>query len=136
MQWIGEEITPVQSEYSLWNREPEEEMLTTCKGLGIAFVPYRPLGRGLLTGTIKKFEDLAGDDWRRVSPRFMGDNFQKNLNLVKETGSTGQAKKLHGLTTCSRLGGGARKCYLSHHRHQASDILGRKCWRIGNDYKR
>lgn len=77
-------ITAVQSEYSLWSREPEEEMLEACKELGIAFVPYSPLGRGFLTGQIKKFEDLAQDDWRRLSPRFMGDNFNKNLNLVKK----------------------------------------------------
>ncbi len=77
-------ITAVQSEYSLWSREPEEEMLEACKELGIAFVPYSPLGRGFLTGQIKKFDDLAQDDWRRLSPRFMGDNFNKNLNLVKK----------------------------------------------------
>lgn len=77
-------ITAVQSEYSLWSREPEEEMLEACKELGIAFVPYSPLGRGFLTGQIKKFEDLAQDDWRRLSPRFMGDNFNKNLKLVKK----------------------------------------------------
>ena len=75
-------ITAVQSEYSLWSREPEEEMLDACKELGIAFVPYSPLGRGFLTGQIKKFDDLAAEDWRRLSPRFMGDNFNKNLNLV------------------------------------------------------
>ncbi len=77
-------ITAVQSEYSLWSREPEDEMLKTCEELGIAFVPYSPLGRGFLTGQIKKFDDLALDDWRRLSPRFMGDNFQKNLDIVKK----------------------------------------------------
>ena len=77
-------ITAVQSEYSLWSREPEDGMLATCKELGIAFVPYSPLGRGFLTGQIKKFDDLAPDDWRRVSPRFMGENFQKNLDIVKK----------------------------------------------------
>ena len=89
-------ITAVQSEYSLWSREPEEEMLATCKELGIAFVPYSPLGRGFLTGQIKKFEDLAADDWRRLSPRFMGDNFNKNLNLVKKLEAIAAAK---GCTT-------------------------------------
>ncbi len=77
-------ITAVQSEYSLWSREPEDEMLSTCTELGIAFVPYSPLGRGFLTGQIKTFDDLAPDDWRRVSPRFMGENFQKNLDIVKK----------------------------------------------------
>jgi len=85
-------ITAVQSEYSLWSREPEEEMLDTCKELGVAFVPYSPLGRGFLTGQIKKFEDLAADDWRRHAPRFMGDNFQKNLNLVTKLEAMAAAK--------------------------------------------
>jgi aryl-alcohol dehydrogenase-like predicted oxidoreductase len=77
-------ITAIQSEYSLWSREPEDEVLATCKELGIAFVPYSPLGRGFLTGQIKKFDDLAVDDYRRMSPRFQGDNFQKNLDIVAQ----------------------------------------------------
>jgi aryl-alcohol dehydrogenase-like predicted oxidoreductase len=76
-------ISALQTEYSLWSREPEEEILATCKELGIAFVPYSPLGRGFLTGQIKKFEDFAADDYRRFSPRFQGENFDKNLELVK-----------------------------------------------------
>ncbi|MGE5107230.1 MAG: aldo/keto reductase, partial [Sphingobacteriales bacterium] len=75
-------ITAIQSEYSLWSREPEENVLQTCKELGIAFVAYSPLGRGFLTGQIKKFEDFAADDYRRMSPRFQGENFEKNLDLV------------------------------------------------------
>lgn len=75
-------ITALQSEYSLWSRDVETEILPTCKELGIGFVPWSPLGRGFLTGQIQKFEDLAPDDWRRNSPRFQGDNFQHNLNLV------------------------------------------------------
>jgi aryl-alcohol dehydrogenase-like predicted oxidoreductase len=75
-------ISAVQSEYSLWTRDPEEEVLDTCKELGIAFVAYSPLGRGFLTGQIKKFEDLEVNDYRRLSPRFQGDNFQKNFELV------------------------------------------------------
>jgi aryl-alcohol dehydrogenase-like predicted oxidoreductase len=77
-------ITAVQSEYSLWSREPENEVLATCKELGIAFVAYSPLGRGFLTGQITKFEDFAADDYRRHSPRFQGDNFKKNLDLVHQ----------------------------------------------------
>ena len=76
-------ITAVQSEYSLWTRDPEDEVLETCKELGIAFVAYSPLGRGFLTGQIKQFEDLDADDYRRFSPRFQGDNFNKNLEIVK-----------------------------------------------------
>ncbi len=75
-------VSAVQSEYSLWTRDPEEEVLATCKELDIAFVAYSPLGRGFLTGQIKKYEDLEADDYRRFSPRFKGGNFQKNLELV------------------------------------------------------
>ncbi|MGN6299195.1 MAG: aldo/keto reductase [Ginsengibacter sp.] len=77
-------LTALQSEYSLWSREPEAEIFPVCKELGIAFVAYSPLGRGFLTGQIKKFEDLEEDDFRRSSPRFMGENFNKNLDLVKK----------------------------------------------------
>ncbi|HXB43651.1 MAG TPA: aldo/keto reductase [Puia sp.] len=76
-------ITAVQTEYSLWSRDPEDEILGTCKELGVAFVAYSPLGRGFLTGQIKNFDDLAKDDYRRFSPRFQGENFKKNLALVK-----------------------------------------------------
>ena len=76
-------IAALQSEYSLWSRDPEDEVLATCRQLGIGFVAYSPLGRGFLTGQIKRFEDLAADDYRRLSPRFQGDNFQKNLALVE-----------------------------------------------------
>jgi aryl-alcohol dehydrogenase-like predicted oxidoreductase len=76
-------ITALQTEYSLWSREPEEEILPTVRELGIAFVPYSPLGRGFLTGAIKREEDLAADDWRRTNPRFQGENFRRNLQLVR-----------------------------------------------------
>ena len=76
-------ITALQTEYSLWTRDPEEDILATCRELGIGFVAYSPLGRGFLTGEIKRIEDLAQDDFRRHSPRFQGENFQRNLDLVK-----------------------------------------------------
>jgi aryl-alcohol dehydrogenase-like predicted oxidoreductase len=75
-------ITALQTEYSLWSREPEDELLATCGELGIGFVPYSPLGRGFLSGEIRSVEDLAPDDFRRSNPRFMGENFQKNIDLV------------------------------------------------------
>ena len=78
------QITALQSEYSLWSRDPENDLLATCRKLGIGFVPYSPLGRGFLTGTITKPEDFADDDYRRNSPRFQGENFAKNLELVKK----------------------------------------------------
>ena len=75
-------ITALQTEYSLWSREPEDELLATCDELGIGFVPYSPLGRGFLSGEITSVDDLAADDFRRSNPRFQGENFQKNIDLV------------------------------------------------------
>jgi aryl-alcohol dehydrogenase-like predicted oxidoreductase len=75
-------IAALQTEYSLWTRDPEDEVLPTTRELGVGFVAYSPLGRGFLTGQYKRFEDLAADDYRRFSPRFQGENFQKNLDLV------------------------------------------------------
>jgi aryl-alcohol dehydrogenase-like predicted oxidoreductase len=85
-------ITALQSEYSLWTRDPEDGVLATCRRLGIGFVAYSPLGRGFLTGQIKRFEDLAADDYRRTSPRFQGENFQKNLDLVARIAELAKAK--------------------------------------------
>jgi len=77
-------IAALQTEYSLWTRDPEDGVLSTCRELGIGFVAYSPLGRGFLTGQIKRAEDLAPDDWRRINPRFQGENFKKNLDLVRK----------------------------------------------------
>jgi aryl-alcohol dehydrogenase-like predicted oxidoreductase len=77
-------VTAVQSEYSLWTRDPEAAVLPTLRELGIGFVPYSPLGRGFLTGQIKSIEDLDSDDFRRNNPRFAGDNFRQNLRIVDE----------------------------------------------------
>ena len=76
-------ISALQSEYSLWTRDPEDNILETCKELGIAFVPYSPLGRGFLTGQIKRFDDFEANDYRRFSPRFQGDNFNINLQYIQ-----------------------------------------------------
>src|SRR5260221_4682258 len=86
-------IAALQSEYSLWTRDPEDEVLETCRELGIGFVAYSPLGRGFLTGQFKKAEDLAADDYRRSSPRFQGENFQKNLDLVKKVEEIAREKR-------------------------------------------
>jgi aryl-alcohol dehydrogenase-like predicted oxidoreductase len=76
-------ISALQTEYSLWSRDPEAEILPTCRELGIGFVPYSPLGRGFLTARIQKLDDLAPNDWRRNGPRFQGENFQRNLRIVQ-----------------------------------------------------
>jgi aryl-alcohol dehydrogenase-like predicted oxidoreductase len=86
-------IAALQTEYSLWTRDPEDEVLPTTRELGIAFVAYSPLGRGFLTGQYKRFEDLASDDYRRFSPRFQGENFQKNLDLVARVEAIAKEKK-------------------------------------------
>lgn len=85
-------ISALQSEYSLWSRDPEGGVLDTCRELGIGFVPYSPLGRGFLTGRIKSIDDLAADDFRRASPRFQGTNFQTNLDLVERVEAIARAK--------------------------------------------
>ena len=86
-------ISALQSEYSLWSRDPEDNgCLAACQRLGIAFVPYSPLGRGFLTGALKSADDFAADDYRRLSPRFQGDNFAKNLLLVEQVQALAAAK--------------------------------------------
>jgi aryl-alcohol dehydrogenase-like predicted oxidoreductase len=85
-------ISALQTEYSLWSRDPEDEILPTLQELGIGFVPYSPLGRGFLAGRFQRIEDLAADDWRRQSPRFQGENFAKNLAVLEGIKSLAAAK--------------------------------------------
>jgi aryl-alcohol dehydrogenase-like predicted oxidoreductase len=89
-------ISALQTEYSLWSRDPENEILPTLRELHIGFVPYSPLGRGFLTGKIRRFEDLDAHDFRRMSPRFQGDNFKKNFQLVERVDRIAKTK---GITT-------------------------------------
>jgi aryl-alcohol dehydrogenase-like predicted oxidoreductase len=86
-------ISALQTEYSLWTRDPEDEVLPLCRELGIGFVAYSPLGRGFLTGRFRSFEDLPEEDYRRNSPRFQGDNFQKNLDLVQRVEEIARRKR-------------------------------------------
>jgi aryl-alcohol dehydrogenase-like predicted oxidoreductase len=86
-------IAALQTEYSLWSREPEDEILSVCYELGIGFVAYSPLGRGFLTGQITRFDDLAADDYRRLSPRFQGANFAKNLEVVRRVVAMAEEKR-------------------------------------------
>jgi aryl-alcohol dehydrogenase-like predicted oxidoreductase len=105
-------IAAVQSEYSLWSRDPEEEVLAVCRELGIGFVPYSPLGRGFLTGAISKVDDLAADDFRRNLPRFQGENFDANAALVAKLESLAKEK---GVT--------AAQLALAWVLHQGDDIV-------------
>jgi aryl-alcohol dehydrogenase-like predicted oxidoreductase len=86
-------ITALQTEYSLWTRDVEDEILPTIRELGISFVAYSPLGRGFLTGRFQRFEDLPEADYRRHSPRFQGENFRKNLDIVARIGAIAEEKK-------------------------------------------
>ena len=86
-------IAALQTEYSLWSREAEAEVLPAVRALGIGFVAYSPLGRGFLTGQFKTIDDLPADDYRRNAPRFQGENFQKNLDLVQKIGQLAAAKR-------------------------------------------
>ena len=87
-------ITALQTEYSLWSREPEKEIFSVTRDLGISFVSYSPLGRGFLAGKFKKFEDLPEGDWRRTNPRFQGENFEKNLTLAERITKIAQDKRV------------------------------------------
>jgi aryl-alcohol dehydrogenase-like predicted oxidoreductase len=105
-------IAALQTEYSLWMRDVEDEILPTCRELGIGFVPYSPLGRGFLTGRFARFEDLPADDFRRRQPRFQGENFQKNLDLVR-----------HVEQVASRKGCTPAQLVLAWLLHQGEDIV-------------
>ncbi len=105
-------ITALQTEYSLWTRDPEQEILSTIRELGIGFVAYSPLGRGFLTGRFQKFEDLPTDDYRRNQPRFQGENFAKNIQLVE------QLKKMSLEKKCTPA-----QLALAWVMHQGSDIV-------------
>ena len=85
-------ITALQTEYSLWSRDPEDELLSACENLGIGFVAYSPLGRGFLSGRYRSIEDLEEGDWRRMNPRFLGDNFRKNLDVVDKVREIAKAR--------------------------------------------
>jgi aryl-alcohol dehydrogenase-like predicted oxidoreductase len=85
-------IAALETEYSLWSRDPEDGVIAACRHLGIGFVAYSPLGRGFLTGQIKRFEDLPADDYRRQSPRFQGENFEANLKLVNRIKEIARSK--------------------------------------------
>jgi aryl-alcohol dehydrogenase-like predicted oxidoreductase len=85
-------VAALQTEYSLWSRDPETELLATCRELGIGFVAYSPLGRGFLTGRFRSMDDLGPEDWRRNNPRFQGKNFDANLDLVTKVEELARAK--------------------------------------------
>jgi aryl-alcohol dehydrogenase-like predicted oxidoreductase len=94
-------VTALQTEYSLWSRDPENEILATCRELGVGFVAYSPLGRGFLTGQFRRFEDIPADDYRRNTPRFQGENFQKNLDLVERVEEIAKEKEKEKEDRCT-----------------------------------
>ena len=109
----------LQTEYSLWSREPEDEILPTCRELGIGFVAYSPLGRGFLTGAIQSIDDLAEDDYRRSSPRFQGENFQRNLDLVATIEELAADKAVTPGAARAGVGPGPGRGHRPHPGHQA-----------------
>ena len=116
-------IAALQTEYSLWSREPEDEILPTCRELGIGFVAYSPLGRGFLTGQIKKFEDLEPTDYRRLSPRFQGENFQTNLDSGGPRREARQGKGLQGFATGAGLGARTGQGHRADSGHETANYL-------------
>jgi aryl-alcohol dehydrogenase-like predicted oxidoreductase len=114
-------ITALQSEYSLWTRDPEDEVLNVCRELGIGFVPYSPLGRGFLTGKIQSPKDLPDDDYRKTTPRFQGENFQHNLELVKRVEEIAREKRCTPAAR-ARLGAGARRQHRADPGDKAAEI--------------
>ncbi|MGB8060625.1 MAG: aldo/keto reductase [Candidatus Sulfotelmatobacter sp.] len=120
-------IAALQTEYSLWTRDPEDNgVLATCRELGIGFVAYSPLGRGFLTGQFQRFEDLAPDDYRRNSPRFQAENFQKNLDLVRKVKEIAKEKGCQPSQLALAWVMAQGKDCRPHSRHQAQKVSGRK----------
>jgi aryl-alcohol dehydrogenase-like predicted oxidoreductase len=121
-------IAALQTEYSLWTRDPEDEVLPTTRELGIAFVAYSPLGRGFLTGQIKKFDHLAPDDYRRISPRFQGENFPEEPRSRRACRTNCQGKKVHARPACSRLAAGTKAQRLSPFLATSAANIWKKTW--------
>ena len=115
-------ISALQTEYSVWARDPEAEILPTLRELGIGFVPYSPLGRGFLTGTLRTLDQLEENDFRRYQPRFLGDNLAANIAIVEQIDAVGIRQGLHA--GADRLGVGARAGPgpRPHPRHQTSSL--------------
>ena len=121
-------ITALQSEYSLWTRDPEGEILDTCRELGIGFVAYSPLGRGFLTGRFQSEQDFEAGDYRKNSPRFQGDNFKRNLAIVKSIEESGTGEGLHAGTIGAGVAFGARAGYRAHRGHQEAQLSRAERW--------
>ena len=119
-------ISALQTEYSLWTRDPEEQILPVCKELGITFVAYSPLGRGFLTGRFKRFEDLAPDDWRRNSSAISGREFRTQPRIGPARRTDRREKGREAVPTCAGLGVGAERRDCPHPRHRQSRPPGRE----------
>ena len=123
-------IVAVQSEYSLWSRDIEEAgVLQATRELNVALVAYSPLGRGFLTGEIKRFEDFAADDYRRTNPRFQGENFRQKSRACEQSPGSRRSQKLHGCTTRACMDIGARRRHCSDSRYKKTFTPRRKSQR-------
>lgn len=120
-------IAALQTEYSLWSRDVEADILPTCRECGVGFVAYSPLGRGFLTGQFKKHEDLPEGDWRRNNPRFQGENFGKNLELVRKIEEIAARKKCKASQLCAGLGFGAGGGCGADSGDEEGEVSGGKC---------
>ena len=122
-------IAALQTEYSLWSREPEGELLDTVRELGICFVPYSPLGHGFLTAKIVSLDDLADDDWRRSMPRFEQENFRRNWELVERIRAFAAAKDCTPAQLVLAWLLAQRSGHRSNSWDEAPPLLGGECWR-------
>ena len=119
-------ITALQTEYSLWEREPETKIFPVLAELGIGFVPYSPLGRGFLTGQLRSADDFAADDFRRHSPRFQGENFTRNLELVDRVKELADRERLHPGAAGARLAAGPGRAHRADPGHQEARTAARE----------
>ena len=117
-------ITAVQTEYSLWTRDPEDEVLPTCRELGIGFVPYSPLGRGFLSGRFSSPDELDENDFRRGGPRFTGENLDANLKLAAKVAEIARGERHHAGAAGARVGARAGRGPRADPRHQAPHVSG------------
>ena len=120
-------ISVLQSEYSLWERNLEPRIIPLLRELGIGLVPYCPLGRGFLAGSVKRAEEYPPDDWRHDDPRYQGENFDANMRAAGAVREIARAERCHSGADRTRVAAAQRRRYRAHPRHQAAELPGREC---------